>query len=294
MSFAELDWIYFLHQFRTPLLDEFFKALNFFDRSEFFFILIPTVWLGYHWKAGFKLFYLFVISNLINHALKEFFAYPRPFHFDAELGIIQVKGYGFPSGAAQSVILLSGLLLIYWKSHWKWLVALSYAFLISLSRLYLGVHFPSDIVGGWIVGGLLLILFLFLHPRLEGRLETLSLPALFAISQLIPLLLLILEYSLPAIRVCSTAMGMGLGLCIVHRHHLFISAPKDYREMTIRAIIGVLGTFACYELTSLLLFSSSTVYLFMQFFLLGLWTSLGANLVLRMIFPSRAISIEKA
>lgn len=288
-----LDFIQFLHQFRSPSLDLFFKALNFFDRPEFFLILVSAVWLGYDWKAGIRLFYLLLVSNLANQILKDFFELPRPFHLNPSLGIIQVESYGFPSGAAQTAVLLSGLLVVYWKSHWKWITAFTYFFLISLSRLYLGVHFPSDILGGWMIGGSLLMLFLFLQPRIETYLEKLDLFNLLIISQLIPLLLLTWHSSVPAIRVCSVAMGTGIGLFITYRYDLLISLPENYTQLVMRAIIGILGTFLCYGVTSKFLGSTSDVQLFIQFFLIGIWASLGGNMLFRFIFPNSRLSIEK-
>jgi hypothetical protein len=46
------------------------------------------------------------------------------------------------------------------KKRWLWITAISLILLISFSRLYLGVHFPHDVIGGWLIG--LLVLFLFI------------------------------------------------------------------------------------------------------------------------------------
>ncbi len=290
MLFSELEYIHFLHQFRTPVLDQFFKILDFFDTPQFIFIIVPAVWLGYHWKAGFRLFYLLLASNLLNDYLKGFFRLPRPFHLDPQVGLVKVSGYGFPSGAAQTVILLSGLLLVYWKNPWKWFVACIYISLISLSRLYLGVHFPSDILGGWMIGACLLMLFIFLQPIIETKLEQLKPSYLFLISQLIPFLLAMGLQSLAAIRVCSVAMGMGAGLLMTYRCNLALLPPKGFKEASLRAAIGIIGTFLCYALTSYLLFVSK-FDLFVQFFLIGIWISLGVNAVLRSLFPDQKPSV---
>lgn len=285
-NFSELEFIKLLHHLRTPALDGFFKFLNFFDRPEFFFILVPALWLGHNWKAGVRLFYILFFSTLTNCALKEFFLYPRPFHLDPSIGLIQVSGYGLPSGAAQSAILLAGLLLSFSKNRWRWYIAIGYIFFVSLSRLYLGVHFISDIVVGWVLGFLFWMLFTYLRPILERQFEKLRLPTLFLISQVIPLLLLVWQYSNHTIQLCATAMSVGTGLFVSNYYKLLVM-PKSRREGILRATIGILGSFACYGLTRAVLpVEQSMFFLFVQFFVLGLWLSIGGNFICRKFLPN--------
>jgi len=170
---SELELIRFIHEFRSPFLDSFIKLFDYFDRQEFFFILIPIIWLGSGWKTLIKLIFILLISGLINYNLKVFFSLPRPFHIDPSLGIIQVKGYGFPSGAAQSVILLSGILLGWKNNFWTGCLAVLYIVSVSFSRIYLGIHFPSDILAGWLIGVLLWLMYAYGMPFIESKLHRL-------------------------------------------------------------------------------------------------------------------------
>lgn len=286
----ELEIIRFIQEFRNPILDVFFKFLNFFDRQEFFFILIPTVWLGKGWKSGLRLFYILFLSCLTNHTLKEFFLSPRPFHIDPSLGIIQVDEYGFPSGAAQTVILLSGLLLNFWKSSWKWPVIFFYIAFISFSRVYLGVHFPTDILGGWIVGLILWALFTYTQPILEAELEKVKPFSLFLLSQLIPILVLSWQYSPSALHTSVYTMGMGaigigIGLFINHSLGWSLAPSKTKKEFILRALIGVTGTFLCYFLVSLLPVPKSSFATLCKFLFLSLWITTGSLLLCRKLFP---------
>lgn len=273
----EIEFIQWMHQFRSAFSDLFFIFLNFFDRFEFFFILIPLVWLNYGWKAGFRLSFVLLLNVIVNKTLKSFFASPRPFHMNPHIAILQLPGLGFPSGAAQTVILLSGLLLRYWENSWKWLLAALYVLFISFSRIYLGVHFPTDVLGGWLVGFGLLLIYFWTAPPIERRLKKWSPFSLFLLSQTVPLLLLLCYHYL--MRMSAVFMGMGLGLFVMHSYHLFLMPPKSNKEYLYRALLGILGTFLLYILTGFLPYAETDIFLFVRFFLIGLWVSLGSPLI---------------
>lgn len=78
------------------------------------------------------------------------------------------KTYSFPSGHAAGALVSYGLAALVVASKWPeyavlaWTVAFISTILVSLSRIYLGAHYTSDIIGGWIVGGIGLAAILFI------------------------------------------------------------------------------------------------------------------------------------
>lgn len=166
----QLQWIHSLHLYRSTALDHFFRVLHFCDSFAFYSIACVLLWVFYGRRLGIGVTAIFLFSKIVNSVLKGLFLSPRPFHLHQELMVAHASGLGFPSGAAQSVILLSGILILLWKSPWKWLFVSIYIPLISFSRVYLGVHFPMDIVAGWFVGFGLLFVYSSWFPLIENRL----------------------------------------------------------------------------------------------------------------------------
>ena len=89
-------------------------------------------------------------SGLLNVAAKQLFARERPTLWES---IAPESNFSFPSGHAMgSMTLACVLVLLAWPTRWRgWVVGAMAVFvpMVGLSRVYLGVHFPSDILAGW-------------------------------------------------------------------------------------------------------------------------------------------------
>lgn len=91
-------------------------------------------------------------SALLNLGAKQLFARERPTLWES---IAPESTFSFPSGHAMgSITLAMVLVLLAWHTRWRWWVTLpmaAFVAMVGLSRVYLGVHYPSDILAGWAV-----------------------------------------------------------------------------------------------------------------------------------------------
>jgi undecaprenyl-diphosphatase len=89
-------------------------------------------------------------SALLNLAAKQSFARERP---SLWLSISPETTFSFPSGHAMGSMTLAWVVaLLVWRTRWRWpvtIAAVLFTVLVGLSRVYIGVHYPSDILAGW-------------------------------------------------------------------------------------------------------------------------------------------------
>jgi membrane-associated phospholipid phosphatase len=131
-----------------------------FGTEEFFLLVMPVLYWCVDATLGIRLAVVIISSNGLNGLLKVAFHLPRPFWYDARVQALSVEtSYGLPSGHAMNSTTLWGFLAQQLKKWWTWVAALLLIFLVSLSRLYLGMHFPTDILAGWVGGAIVLAAF---------------------------------------------------------------------------------------------------------------------------------------
>ncbi len=278
--FTNLSITYAIQSIRGPFLDKFFIFLNLFDTQAFMFFLIPAIWIGYHKKHGIHIYYLIAVNLWVNAYAKKLFNMPRPYNLDPTVGIIEVGGTGFPSGAAQTSVLLSFLLIRHWKRWWAWAIGINYIFWISLSRIYLGVHFFTDIIGGWILGLILFLLDDKIFPKMYKYFKKLSNFQNLVISQAVPIIAYMLIDTNFILTLAISLSVIGWGIFFLNSLKIELPYPKTFKEWLLRSLIGISGVFA-------LAFIVFKYIPYNEIFLpiiLGLWISFFANLVCKKVF----------
>lgn len=148
---------------RNNFFDFFFKAITILGNTTTIIIVVGLLLIFVVKEEYFHMLAISVVSTVAtNQLLKHIFMRPRPDH----LRLIKQGGYSYPSGHAMISIAIYGFLIyyIYKKVTNKklkiFLISLLslLIILIGLSRIYVGVHYPSDVLGGYILSVLILIL----------------------------------------------------------------------------------------------------------------------------------------
>jgi undecaprenyl-diphosphatase len=204
MHETELTWIHSLQDaLRSPGMDLFFVGWNFVDTLPFYLLLIAAVWYLIGKRIGAKLFYIMMLGAVINHTLKYLFDWPRPCQTDPSVGLICSTTPGFPSGAAQTAILLAGIIFIESLKKSYRVLGVLFALIFCFSRIYLGQHYITDVIGGMVVGAALLWVYWKLFPQF--------IPYWKAAIFVFPVLLILLSWG-QGLELAVVSFGAGIGL----------------------------------------------------------------------------------
>jgi len=163
-------------------------------REEFLLFLVTLIYWCLDASLGIRLAFLLVSVDGLTGLLKLVFHIPRPYWYDPAVRVLSTEAsYGLPSGHA-SVASAVGLFFAKRISRWwAWVLAGFIVLAISLSRIYLGVHFPTDVAAGWMVGVLTWLVFIWILPRAEAWVSRAKLISQLSLALVGSLLLLVLS-----------------------------------------------------------------------------------------------------
>jgi membrane-associated phospholipid phosphatase len=274
-----LNFIIMIQKINTPLLDSFFRAITLLGDELFYLLLFPFLLWCVDFYLGIRVGIIFLLSVYVNSGAKEIFQQPRPFDLLPEIQKVHASGYGFPSGHAQSSLVVWGS-IAYWKKQiWIRNLSVLLILLIGFSRIYLGVHFPTDILGGWLFGGLILGLSYFIFLKI--KLDFIQGNMIFKIIgiTLFPVILLQIQSSPDIISSVAALTGVGYGLLFFHS---FIEGiqPGNWLQRLFSFLVGIIGMGILYLGLKLILPSEGQSFYqlsrFFRYLLLGIWISFGA------------------
>jgi len=163
-----------VNSFSSPILDTFFVAITQLG-STLAVTAIAAGLTAILWVRHYRRYAALIAisvggATLLNLLLKAIFERTRPELWER---LVIEPSYSFPSGHAMaSSALAFSLIVIFWSTKWRWLVvagSLAYVLVIGFSRLYLGVHYPTDVVAGWLVSAAWVALVALLIGRKKRR-----------------------------------------------------------------------------------------------------------------------------
>ena len=161
--------------FHNPITDTVFPAVTYLGESGIFWILLSLLIIALGRKNGWRTTGCLMLAAMLlglllgEIALKNIICRPRPFQEMPEISLLipPPSGYSFPSG--HSCASFAAATIIFLKDKRPGTAALALAALIAFSRVFLFVHYPTDVLAGSLLGVLCALAAAYGYRRLFQR-----------------------------------------------------------------------------------------------------------------------------
>ena len=263
--------------FASPALTVIMKGLSLAGTELCYLAILPLIYWCVDKRRGLRIAILVFLSTAINLRLKLVFSQPRPYDLDPSVSMVKESTFGIPSNHAQTSAVLAGSAAPLFRPPWGLILAIALPLAVGVSRVYLGVHFPTDVAAGWAIGAAIVVLDRLFGDRIERAIaalrETLALALVAAIA-----------LGMNVITKQDTSLGgvfFGLAAAAVYaRKAAPFSVSGSFLKRALRYLVGMATVGIVYALPKLLLAGIEAdgppLLRFLRYALLGAWVAAGA------------------
>ncbi len=291
------------------------SAITWLGTEYFYMIALTLIYWCLDSALGARIGLILMLANSVGGFFKVIFHTPRPYWIDPRVSAFSAEtSFGLPSGHTLNATSVFGITAASLRKKWVWLAAVVIIILMGISRMYLGMHFLRDVVGGLVIGTILLFLFTgleeplvrwFKKQHIVYRICAALLSALLMIVAALMSRIAIIGWEMPeswfttalnasdvaidplSVEGIFTSAGVWFGLLaglsfVINGSGAFdVSGP--WLRRFLRYLVGIIGLLALYaglgalfpDTPDLLGYSLR----FLRYTLIGLWTAWLAPLV---------------
>lgn len=283
------------------------KGITVLGNEEFYLLILPALYWCINQQIGLQIGIMLLVSSGINFHLKLAFHSPRPYWVSRDVkNIVSNTSFGFPSGHAQNAASIWGLMAVKIRERWIKSLFVLLIILIGISRLVLGVHFIHDVIGGWIIGGIILALFILFKKPVTDMFMNLSFRMRTAVTFLISLAFItiaiffvspLMDYNIPdtwvnnvggsfhplnlegIFTISGVFFGLLSGVYLLQEEGGYNAAGVLWKRI-LRYPLGLVGVLILYlGLDALFPREASSLSMtlrYLRYLMIGIWISYGA------------------
>ncbi len=225
----------------------FFLLVTELGSDMFYVILLLTGYWTFKKRETIVAVFVLMISVVSNYWLKLAIANPRPPSTYWYPGA-DATNYSTPSGHAQNSMMLFGWIAAKAKRWWTYAISISIIVLVGISRIYLGVHYLEDVLLGWLIGLILVLILLWYERSLTGFFSGIRREYLYTALFILGLVMTVTAtYVVPLPpgdnfgAIGGLIMGLAVALPLENRYIKFSVEPPEGQKwrLIVRVIVGL-------------------------------------------------------
>ena len=251
-----MQFLYFLEKIRNPVFDFFFSLITHIGEETFFLAIAILFFWCINKRQGYFILMTGLIGTVINQGLKLLCKIPRPWVINGNFTIVEsaraeASGYSFPSGHTQNVAGTFGAVGRFARKRWVAITCVVIIALVSLSRMYLGVHTPYDVATSLCIAALIIFVLAPMFATEEKFHRAMPYVILAGIALTIALALYAFLHSdsgvdahnlYSARKNAATLLGCLFGLCLVYpldRFKINFTTDGKWYAQVIKLALGL-------------------------------------------------------
>lgn len=263
----QVEIIKFLQSFSNNFFDFLFQIITLFGEESILVFLSAIVFLSVDKNKGYKLIFTIASGACFNCLIKNIVKFERPIGVEGIMSkrIHTATGYSFPSGHTQATSTFWASLSIIFKNNMLYAFSAVIIFFVAISRLYLGVHWPTDVIFGAAFGILWAILIDKVFDYIQKSKNYIALMAFSLVIVLITFLIGDDDFYKSA----GLLLGLSVGYIIEDKY--VNMSIKMSRNNKIIAYILLMGGLLLLKTLLKIIFPEMLIFSMIRYFLVGFW-----------------------
>ena len=303
-----MELLKFFESIRVPIFDTVFNLITRLGEETVAIVILCAIFWCINKRIAYGIGVAYFLSGLTVQGMKICFRIDRPWVIDPALtpvpsALEQATGYSFPSGHTQSAVALYGSLGAQIKMKPFKVLCFIIAFLVAVSRMYLGVHTLLDVTTAIVIS----LLFVFITVKIladesahKKRELALALFMVFYAGAVIIVAAILYSagkieqgYLTDCLKAAGAGVGFAAGMYIERIYIDFSVKSKNIIWQIIKLVLGIVGVLVIKEGLKLII-GTGLIVDTMRYFLMLIWVTLLFPLIIKRFFTSsRELSDDK-
>lgn len=294
-----MEFLKLLESIRTPELTSIAYLFTTLGEELFVITILCAIYWCINKNLAYKISFTYFVSGLLVQSLKITFRINRPWILDPSLQPVDkaletATGYSFPSGHTQSGTSLFSSLAFHIKRSWIQVLCVITFILIGVSRMYLGVHTPQDVI---VSMGVTLLISYCIHRYMNKYLDDNSkdyilslIAAIISLGVIIYSIILLRNgvlaetYASDCIKGAGAGLGFALGFYLERKYINFSTETNNIWQQGIKLLLG-LSIALLLKSGIKLVFGESLIISAIRYFFVVIWILVLYPMIIKKCFP---------
>lgn len=228
-----LEWMTSLE---GSVLTAFLKLVSIIANETLYLIVISISYWCISKRKAFHMIVMLCFSGYIGIMVKEFMKIPRPYTYDGIEALYEksAAGYSFPSTHVQLSTTFWGSFMILCKKRIVWIIGIIFIILVAISRLYLRVHWLSDIIGAVLFS----VIVVYLYTKVTMELSDKKFILLQRIILAVSLIMYVMTSQVDNLKLLGVLTGSTIGI-MLENHFINMNESNDFKMQVVKTVLGL-------------------------------------------------------